>query len=282
MSMTNLPKASVPGRPGVRTEVTETAVQRWNPDIKASAEKDSGRSISILDPIGEDWYGNGVTAKRIAAALRSIGDGDVIVNINSPGGDFFEGLAIYNLLRDHPGNVTVKVLGMAASAASVIAMAGNDILMARASFLMMHNTWVLAAGDRHSLREVADWLEPFDQAAISIYAARTGISEKELGKMLDLETWIGGQAAIDKGFADDLLASDEVDAAVSNLADLSDVGAQKKLDLHLATGARASKSERRKLVAALKGGKSGAASTGKSGAAVKEVAQAALDKLSKI
>ncbi|MBN0106041.1 Clp protease ClpP, partial [Pseudomonas aeruginosa] len=92
------------------------------------------------EPIGYDWWtGEGVTAKRIAGALRAIGgDVDVTVNINSPGGDVFEGLAIYNLLREHKGKVTVRVLGLAASAASFIAMAADEVKIARAGFLMIH------------------------------------------------------------------------------------------------------------------------------------------------
>ncbi|MCV2877601.1 Clp protease ClpP [Sedimentimonas flavescens] len=281
MTKRALPKANVPAHPGVNTKVSEVAAKRWNPDIRAATGGNDDRTISILDAIGEDYWGDGVTAKRIAAALRAMGDGDVTVNINSPGGDFFEGLAIYNLLREHNGSVTVNVIGMAASAASVIAMAGDNILMARASFMMIHNTWVLTAGDRHALREVADWLEPFDEAAISIYQARTGIASKALGAMLDKETWLGGDAAVEKGFADDLLDSDKIDSSPSNLAD-SGVAALKKLDLLLANGMRATKSERRELLAAAKGSKSGAAPTGMSGAAVSKWARSALEKLQTI
>jgi ATP-dependent Clp protease protease subunit len=156
--------------------------------------------------------GQGVTAARISAALRAIGKRDVVVNINSPGGDYFEGLAIYNALRDHPAQVTVKVLGIAASAASVIAMAGDEIQIARAGFLMIHNTWIIAMGDRHALREAADWLEPFDQVAVDIYAARTGLEPKAIAKMLDRETWIGGDRGRRAGhFADAFLPADAVD-----------------------------------------------------------------------
>ncbi len=276
MSKRALPKAPVNARPGVRTEVSDVVARRWNPDIHATTIQANGEnSISVLEPIGEDWFGGGVTAKRIAAALRAIGDKDVVVNINSPGGDFFEGLAIYNLLREHPGKVTVKVLGMAASAASIIAMAGDEVLVAQAAFLMIHNTWVLAAGDRHALREVADWLEPFDAAAIDIYHARTGIKSADLANMLDKETWINGTAAVDQGFADDLLSSDEVEADPKNDANLTPIAAQKKLELHLAR-AGVPRSERRKLFADLKGGKLSAAPSGKPGAAITECLQGLL------
>jgi len=266
MSKRRLPAASIGARAGMRTEVMPSALDRWAPDVR-SAHQEEENTISVLDVIGQDWFGDGVTAKRVSAGLRSIGKQDVVVNINSPGGDYFEGLAIYNMLREHPAKVTVKVLGIAASAASVIAMAGDEIQIARAGFLMIHNTWVVAMGDRHQLREVADWLEPFDQSAIDIYAARTGMSEKDLGKMLDRETWIGGADAVDKGFADSLLPSDEVVPTKAKNSAARDVVAAHKLDALLAR-AGVSRSERRELLHALKGSMPGAAPTGMSGAAV--------------
>src|SRR5690606_15957176 len=165
------------GRPqmDVHSHISPRAMERWDPAIRAAAEEDDERTISMFDVIGQDfWTGEGVTTKRIAAALRNMGAGPVTVNVNSPGGDMFEGLAIYNLLREHKGEVTVKVLGLAASAASVIAMAGDTVQVARAGFLMIHNAWVCACGNRHDMRDIADTLEPFDRAMADIYAARTG------------------------------------------------------------------------------------------------------------
>lgn len=280
MSTRDLPMATVTTKPGVKSDISPQALQRWNPDIKASSG-DNDATVSILEPIGADWYGNGVTAKRISAALRNIGDRDVVVTINSPGGDFFEGLAIYNLLAEHKGNVTVKVLGIAASAASVIAMAADNLLMARAGFLMIHNTWVLAAGDRNAFREVADWLEPFDAAAVDIYQARSGIAEAELAAMLDKETWISGKSSVEQGFADGLLGEGEIETTVPTNAHDAAVSAQKKMDIHLARQG-VSRSERRSMYAAMKGGMSGAAPTGTPRAAVVDVAQTALQKLSNL
>ncbi|TRO29330.1 Clp protease ClpP [Ectopseudomonas mendocina] len=196
---------------GLRFDLSVKALDRWNSTIQAAASEDN--TISVFDVIGQDyWTGEGVTAKRIAAALRAIGERDVVVNINSPGGDMFEGLAIYNLLREHKGSVTVKVLGLAASAASIIAMAGDEVQIARAGFLMIHNAWIFAAGNRHDFREYADYLEPFDASMADIYVARSGQELADVQRMMDGETWIGGSAAIDQGFADALLASDEIEA----------------------------------------------------------------------
>lgn len=208
----SMPQARV-DKPNARLEwdVSPQALERWSPGIMAAADPDN-TTISIFDVIGQDpWTGEGVTAKRISAALRTVGPKtDVTVNVNSPGGDMFEGLAIYNLLREHKGKVTIKVLGMAVSAASVISMAGDEVQIARAGFLMIHDCWVLAIGNRNDLRETADYLEPFDRAMASVYAARTGASENAMLKLMDAETWINGSAAIDQGFADKLLAADEV------------------------------------------------------------------------
>lgn len=274
MTIRKLPAAQIAARPGLRTEIMPSALNRWNADVH-SADGSAENTISMLDVIGSDWSGEGVTSKRIAAALRSIGDQDVVVNINSPGGDFFEGLAIYNMLREHPAKVTVKVLGMAASAASVIAMAGDEIQIARAGFLMIHNTWVVAIGDRHELRSVGDWLMPFDLAAADIYSARSGIKAAEIVKMLDRETWIPGSDAVDKGFADALLDSDAVSTKANNSSEGRPVAAAHKIDALLAR-AGVSKSERRELVAALKGSKSSAAPAGMSGAAVIEEVESLL------
>lgn len=195
---------------GLQTAIMPRALDRWNTGLKA-ADAEGENTISIYDSIGYDyWTGEGVTAKRIAGALRSFGKGAVTVNINSPGGDVFEGLAIYNLLRDHPGEITVKILGLAASAASVIAMAGDKIQIARSAFLMIHNSWSVAVGNRNDMREFADWLEPFDRAIADIYSARTGIDQKTAIKMMDAETWMGGNDAIKSYFADELLAADGV------------------------------------------------------------------------
>ena len=152
-----------------------------------------------------------MTAKRIAAALRSIGpDKPVTVNINSPGGDMFEGVAIYNMLREHKGHVTVKVLGMAASAASIIAMAGDTVQIARSGFLMIHNCWGIGIGNRHEFARLSKEMEPFDRAMADIYAARVSGEIDDMAALMDAETWIGGSDAVDQGFADELLPSDQV------------------------------------------------------------------------
>ncbi|EIZ9492865.1 Clp protease ClpP [Cronobacter sakazakii] len=254
MTIKSLP-AAPEGRPFAREkpDLPAAAMERWNGSIRAA--RDGDNSISIFDVIGADYWGEGVTASRIAGALRSLNGADVTVNINSPGGDMFEGLAIYNLLREYDGKVTVKVLGLAASAASIIAMAGDEVQIGRGAFLMIHNCWVYAMGNRHDLAQIAADMAPFDKAMSDIYQARSGLDADTVDKMMDGETYIGGSEAVEKGFADSLLSADEIADDEESPA-----AALRKLDALLAK-ANTPRSERRKLLKALSGSTPGAAAT---------------------
>lgn len=272
MTKKQLPAAPA-GRPcaGVTCEPLPSALDRWNGGLKAAASDDN--TISVFDVIGQDYWGEGVTAKRIAGALRSMNGADVTVNINSPGGDMFEGLAIYNLLREHQGKVTVKVLGLAASAASIIAMAGDEIQIGLGAFLMIHNCWVVAIGNRHDFAAMVDYLEPFDNAMADIYSARSGLDSDAIKQMMDGETYIGGSDAIEKGLADGLLSSDSVTSD-----DDSPAAALRKLDSLLAK-ANTPRSERRKLLKALTGNTPGAVTDPKGTPSAAEATHETLAKL---
>ena len=230
----------------VRFDVSEGALSKWDSSIKALATADTN-IIEVFEVIGMDyWTGDGVTAKGVAAKLREFRGEDVNVHINTPGGDMFEGLAIYNLLREYPGTVNVKILGMAASAGSIIALAGDHIEIGASAFYMIHNAWIMVAANRNGLREYADYLEPFDNAMADIYAARTGSPKEDMLAIMDAESWINGKDAIEQGFADALLASDEV------LHDTGDsASAAAKLDRALAQSGMP-RSERRKLLQQVK------------------------------
>lgn len=187
-------------------------LERWGVEaagVRAVAGGDN--VITMFEPIGYDyWTDGGVTARKVTAQLRAIGDRPVEVQINSGGGDMFEGLAIYNVLREHPQDVTIKIMGMAASAASIIAMAGDQVEIGAASFVMIHNCWVVAAGNRHDFLETAAWLAPFDQAMTDVYVHRTAQKAAEVAKWMDAETWMSGTTAIANGFADELLGADQI------------------------------------------------------------------------
>lgn len=203
MSLRNLPEAKTFQRPqNFQWDAPSDVMARWAETPMAAAGGDDS-TITMFEVIGEDWWtGGGVTAKRISAALRSIGDKDVTVKINSPGGDMFEGIAIYNLLRAHPAKVTVEVLGWAASAASIIAMAGDEIRMGLGTFMMVHNAWGVVIGNRHDMREAASLFDGFDGAIADIYEARTGMKRADIVKLMDAETFMGPSDAVKNGFAD--------------------------------------------------------------------------------
>lgn len=167
-----------------------------------------GNVIRILDVIGFDYYDGGITAKTILEQLDEMDGKDVRVIINSPGGDMFEGIAIHNALRNYEGRVTVDIIGIAASAASVIALAGNDIRIAETAFFMIHNAWTYASGDRNYFREMSDYLEPFDKSMAEMYAKKSGIDVKEIAAYMDKETFFSGKETVEKGFADSILDED--------------------------------------------------------------------------
>lgn len=176
--------------------------------VKAKAG-DTAAEISIYDEIGF-W---GVTAAAFIADLKKIDAKELTVFVNSPGGSVFDGLAIYNALRQHPANVTVKVMGVAASAASFIAMAGDKIVMPENTFMMVHNPMGGVFGNADEMREWADTLDKIAASLISIYVARTGKSEDEVKALLDAETWMTAKEAVDLGFADEVQAEMKIAAS---------------------------------------------------------------------
>lgn len=205
MSLRTLPQLDLARPAGVDFDLPPQALAAWDSSIEARAADDV---ITILEPIGEDPFGGGVTAKRITAALRSIGEKPVTVQINSPGGHYFEGLAIYNALAQHPKEVTVEIIGIAASAASIIAMAGDTIGIAKAAMIMIHNTQWVAIGDRHMMTDTAAIMAKFDEVADQLYADRSGLDRKTIARMMDAETWLTGPEAVEKGFAHSILAAE--------------------------------------------------------------------------
>lgn len=267
MNKKNLPVAPQLQRGSVRFDLSANALDRWQSNIKASTNS-TDNTISIYDPIGYDYFtGDGVTAKRVAAALRQIGDeSDVIVNINSPGGDTFEGLAIYNLLRNHGGKVTINIMGLAASAASIIAMAGDEIRIARSGFLMIHNCWICVVGNKNDFGDAINLIGPFDKAMADIYSIRSGIPLEKISSMMDAETWIIGNDAVEQGFADSLLPSDQIVEAENKTANAT----VRKFDALLAR-AQVPRAERKKLLHELKNSMSGAAVNSMSGATEAEL-----------
>ncbi len=152
-----------------------------------------------------DWWGPGgqVVARRFRQRLAQCGD--VTVYINSPGGDVFAGAELYTALREHKGKVTVKVTGIAASAASVIAMAGDEVLMSPVAYMMIHDPWTYAAGNYREMEHQAKVLREIGEGLIAAYTHKTGKSRDEITAMLAAETYMSAQRCVDEGFADGIL-----------------------------------------------------------------------------
>lgn len=156
-----------------------------------------------------DWWGSSgqIIARSIERRLAQLGD--VTVYINSPGGDVFAGAAIYTALREHRargrGRVTVKITGIAASAASVVAMAGDEVLMSPVSYMMIHDPWTYAAGNAREMEHHAQVLREIGEGLVAAYTLKTGKSRDEITDMLAAETYMNAQKCIDEGFADGLL-----------------------------------------------------------------------------
>ena len=160
--------------------------------------------LFIDGEIGPDWMG-GISGASVEKELKKIGKAkEIVVRINSPGGDCFEAFAIYNALRRHGAKISVKVDSLAASAASLIAMAGDTIEMAENSMMMVHNCWCMVAGNKADLAKTIEILDRVDQNLRATYVARTGISEREIAELLDAETWMTAGEALAFGFADSI------------------------------------------------------------------------------
>lgn len=179
--------------------------------IKAAASlSDDGPAaeVSIYDEIGY-W---GVTAKDFIDAIKPYKGKALDVAINSPGGDVWAGIAIYNALRAHGGTVTTRAMGVAASAASIVMMAGDKREMPANAMIMVHNPWSFAAGNADELRETADVLDKIGDSLASIYVARTGKPDEEIRAMLATDTWLSADESLALGFVDNVTPSFEAKA----------------------------------------------------------------------
>ncbi len=182
-------------------------------DIRAAAEETA--EILIYDEISS-W---GVDARQFVKDLSGVTAKSIRLRMNSPGGNVFDGIAIYNALKNHPATVNVEVDGLAASIASIIAMAGDTIYMATNAFLMIHNAWALAVGDSEEMRKMADVLDKIDTTMVRTYAERTGSTQRDIRQMMSEETWMTAEEAKDAGFCDSV--GDPVEAA-AKLAEVFD------------------------------------------------------------
>lgn len=155
----------------------------------------------------ETWYGDEVTPQLFKDELNA-GKGNITVWINSPGGDVFAAAQIYNMLRDYKGAVTVKIDGLAASAASVIAMAGDEVLVSPVAMMMIHNPATIAMGNAKEMERAIGMLNEVKESILNAYETKTGLNRVKLSHMMDEETWFNAKKAVELGFADKILFSD--------------------------------------------------------------------------
>ena len=166
---------------------------------------EEGRTLYLDGAIAEEtWFGDEITPKQFKNELLSE-NGDITVWINSPGGDVFCASQIYNMLMDYPGKVTVKIDGLAASAASVIAMAGGEVFMSPVSMMMIHNPMTIAFGDSGEMEKAIAMLDEVKESIINAYELKTGLSRAKLSHLMDAESWFNAKKAVELGFADQIM-----------------------------------------------------------------------------
>lgn len=177
----------------------------WNWTVTNNDEK-TERILTLSGVIAEEsWFDDEITPKIFRDELMG-GEGDITVWINSPGGDCIAAAQIYNMLLEYKGNVTIKIDGIAASAASVVAMAGNKVIMSPVSMLMIHNPMTMAAGDTTEMKKAISMLTEVKESIINAYELKTGMSRDKIAKLMDAETWMDANKAVELGFADEILS----------------------------------------------------------------------------
>lgn len=170
---------------------------------------DEERTLVLNGEISDEtWYGDEVTPALFQKELNA-GTGNITVWINSPGGDVFAAAQIYNMLMEYKGNVTVKVDALAASAASVIAMAGTEVLMSPVAMMMIHNPMTIAIGDSKEMQKAGEMLDEVKESIINAYEIKTGMSRARISHLMDAESWFNAKKAVELGFADGILHGGE-------------------------------------------------------------------------
>lgn len=190
--------------------------------------------IFIYEQIGEDWWtGEGVTAKNFCKEVAALKVANIDLHINSPGGSVFDGQAIYNALKRHPANVTTYIDGLAASIASVIALAGNKVVMAANSLFMIHNPWGVTQGTSDEMRKYADVLDKVRDTIVTVYREKCGLPDAEIIAAMDSETWMSADEAVAFGFVDEI--SQEMKMAALATFDFKALGFKNPPQAHTVT-----------------------------------------------
>lgn len=200
---------------------------RWARDETGSESNE--RTLYLEGVIAEEsWYDDDVTPAMFKEELLS-GDGPITLSINSPGGDTIAASQIYTMLKDYPGHVTVKITGIAASAASVVAMAGRKVCMSPTAMMMIHNPYTCAIGDSEEMRKAGQLLDEVKEGIINAYAIKTGLSRTKISHMMDDETWMNPVKAKELGFCDEILYQKDDPADPGEAMFFSSASTQRKV-----------------------------------------------------
>ncbi|MDB2127476.1 head maturation protease, ClpP-related [Enterocloster clostridioformis] len=186
----------------------------WAWKNQTDTESGEGRELELYGTIAEEsWFDDDITPQMFREELFA-GSGPITVWINSPGGDCIAASQIYTMLMDYKGDVTVKIDGIAASAASVIAMAGTEVLMAPTALMMIHNPATIAMGDHEDMKKAIEMLDEVKESIINAYEIKTSLSRAKLSHLMDAETWMNANKAVELGFADGVLEDEKTVAEI--------------------------------------------------------------------
>ncbi len=187
--------------------------------------------IVLYGAIGASWFEDSITAKAFSEEIKKLDStvNEITVRINSPGGDVFDGIAIYNRLKQHPAKIVVYIDGLAASIASIIALAGDEVHIGEGALYMIHLPWTMAMGNRNDIENTVNRLMDVEQQLITIYSKKTKMSRTEIQAMLEKETWMDSDQAIELGFVDQK-AQESVQIAASTIDKASWINKRPKLE----------------------------------------------------
>lgn len=179
--------------------------------LKITNKTETSAEIIIYSEIGETFWGDGVSAKSFSDELKKLPDSvkEITVRVNSPGGDVFDGVTIYNRLKQHSANVTVYIDGLAASIASIVALAGNEVIASEGTLMMIHKPMAGIHGNANEMEEMITLLDEVEEQLVSIYRRKTNMDRSEIKALLSKETWMNAEEAKEMGFVDSIMAEDE-------------------------------------------------------------------------
>lgn len=198
-------------------------------------KEDNTRTLFLYGTIEDvQWFSDDITPEMFKQELDT-GEGDITVWINSPGGDVFAAAQIYNMLMEYKGNVTIKIDALAASAASFIAMAGTEVLMSPVAMMMIHNPSTLAWGEKKDMENAANMLSEIKESIINAYELKTGLDRDTISELMDNENWLSAGRAVELGFADGILYTDNSENNRGSNKSVSVKNLDRRLDLLKAT-----------------------------------------------